>query len=100
MDFSERNQVADKVSEEVRTRYKNGKQIRYWFKPGGVCNEALDALYSRNVPWEILIRNAPTGPPEDTPPKINRRREAGPRQRDRSHNRCALEWAGDHSRFG
>ena len=41
MDFSERNQVADKVTEEVRTGYKNGKQIRYWFKPQGARNEAL-----------------------------------------------------------
>jgi len=62
------------TSEEVRTRYKNGKQIRYWFKPAGVRNEALDrrayalaALRSRPVPWEILARSAPTEPPEPPP---------------------------------
>jgi len=29
-------------SEQVRTKYKNGRPLRYWFKPAGVRNEALD----------------------------------------------------------
>lgn len=63
------------TSEEVRTKYKNGRPVRYWFKPAGVRNEALDrrvyalaALRSRNVPWEILVRSAPTEPPPELPP--------------------------------
>ena len=63
------------TAEEVRTRYKNGKQVRYWFKPAAVRNEALDrrayalaALRSRPVPWEILVRGAPTEPPDPIPP--------------------------------
>lgn len=61
-------------SEQVRTKYRNGRPVRYWFKPAGVRNEALDrrvyalaALRSRPVPWEILIRSAPTEPPPETP---------------------------------
>jgi phage terminase large subunit GpA-like protein len=46
-------------SEEVRTRYVRGHPVRYWFKPSGKRNEALDrrvyalaALHARPVPWE------------------------------------------------
>jgi phage terminase large subunit GpA-like protein len=37
--------------------------VRYWFKPSGKRNEALDrrvyalaALHARPVPWEVLLR--------------------------------------------
>jgi len=30
------------TSEEVRTRFVRGHPVRYWFKPSGVRNEALD----------------------------------------------------------
>ena len=59
------------TSEEVRTRFHRGHPLRYWFKPARVRNEALDrrvyalaALHSRAVPWDVLIRSAPTEPPE------------------------------------
>ena len=62
------------TSEQVRTKYVKGHPIRYWFKPAGVRNEALDrrvysmaALYSRLVPWEILARSAPSEPPPESP---------------------------------
>jgi phage terminase large subunit GpA-like protein len=55
------------TSEEVRTRFVRGHPVRYWFKPSGKRNEALDrrvyalaALYARPVPWEVLLRPAPT----------------------------------------
>jgi phage terminase large subunit GpA-like protein len=44
--------------------------VCYWFKPSGKRNEALDrrvyalaALHARPVPWEVLLRAAPTEPP-------------------------------------
>jgi phage terminase large subunit GpA-like protein len=43
--------------------------MHYWYKPSGKRNEALDrrvyamaALYSRPVPWEVLLRAAPAEP--------------------------------------
>jgi phage terminase large subunit GpA-like protein len=63
------------TAEKVRTRFVKGFPRREWFKADGVRNEALDrrvyafcALYSRNVPWEILVRSAPTEPPPETTP--------------------------------
>jgi phage terminase large subunit GpA-like protein len=51
--------------------------VRYWFKPSGVRNEALDrrvyalaALYARSVSWEVLLRVAPTEPPPQSPPEV------------------------------
>jgi phage terminase large subunit GpA-like protein len=51
-----------------------GHPIRYWFKPSGARNDALDhrvyalaALHSRSVPWEVLLRAAPTQPPPAPP---------------------------------
>ena len=65
------------ASEQVKTKYKNGRPVRYWFKPAGIRNEALDrrvyalaALRSRSVPWEIIIRNAPSEPPPETPDNV------------------------------
>ena len=62
------------TSEEVRTRFVKGHPLREWHKPTGKRNEALDrrayalaALYSRPVPWDILSRNAPDKPPEQSP---------------------------------
>jgi phage terminase large subunit GpA-like protein len=61
------------TSEQVKTKFRNGRPARFWFKPPGVRNEALDrrvyalaALHSRSVPWEILARLAPSAPPPDT----------------------------------
>jgi phage terminase large subunit GpA-like protein len=57
--------------------------VRYWFKPSGKGNQALDrrvyalaALHARTVPWEVLLRAAPTEPPPRplSPP------EGGPRE--------------------
>jgi phage terminase large subunit GpA-like protein len=54
------------TSEEVRRRFVRGHPVRYWFKPSGKRNEALDrrvyalpALHARPVPWEVLLRAAP-----------------------------------------
>jgi phage terminase large subunit GpA-like protein len=48
--------------------------VRYWFKPSGKRNDALDrrvyalaALHARPVPWEVLLRAAPTEPPPRSP---------------------------------
>jgi phage terminase large subunit GpA-like protein len=64
------------TSEEVRTRFVCGHPVRYWFKPSGKRNEALDrrvyalaALPARPVPWEVLLRAAPTEPPPPSPPE-------------------------------
>jgi phage terminase large subunit GpA-like protein len=61
------------TSEKVQARFVKGHPIREWHKPPGVRNEALDrrayalsVLYARSIPWEILVRSAPTEP---TPPK-------------------------------
>jgi phage terminase large subunit GpA-like protein len=61
------------TAEKVRVKFRNGRPYRYWFKPAGVRNEALDrrvyalaALNSRPVPWEILARSGPKEPPPDT----------------------------------
>jgi phage terminase large subunit GpA-like protein len=50
----------------VRTRFVRSRPARYWFKPSGKRNEALDhgvyalaALHSRQVPWEVLLRVEP-----------------------------------------
>ena len=63
------------ISEEVRTRFVRGHPVRYWFPPPARRNEALDrrvyalaALYARWVPWEVLIRAAPTEPPPPQEP--------------------------------
>ena len=40
------------------------------------CAYALAALYSRNMPWEIQVRNAPTEPPFGKRPKKLCRRKA------------------------
>ena len=55
------------TSEEVRTRFVRGHPVRYWFKPSGKRNEALDrrvyalaVLHARPVPWEVLLCSAPT----------------------------------------
>ena len=56
--------------EQVQTRFVKGHPVREWHKPPGVRNEPLDrrayalaALYCRAVPWEILVRAAPSEPP-------------------------------------
>ena len=61
------------TSEQVKTRYKQGRPVLYWYKPSGVRNEGLDrrvyamaALYSRSVPWEILVQSAPSAPPPES----------------------------------
>jgi phage terminase large subunit GpA-like protein len=61
---------AELTSEQVKTRFVRGHPVRYWYKPSGVRNEALDrrvyataALLSGSVPWEVLLRAAPTEPP-------------------------------------
>jgi phage terminase large subunit GpA-like protein len=63
------------TSEEVRTRFVRGHPVRYWFKPSSKRNEALDrrvyalaALHARPVPWEVLLRAAPTEPPPQPSP--------------------------------
>jgi len=63
------------TSEKIQTRFSKGHPIREWHKPAGMRNEALDrrayalaALYSRAIPWEILVRSAPSEPPEIKPP--------------------------------
>jgi phage terminase large subunit GpA-like protein len=60
------------TAEQVKTKFKNGRPYRFWFKPLGVRNEALDRrvyalaeLHSRPVPWEILARSGPKEPPPD-----------------------------------
>jgi phage terminase large subunit GpA-like protein len=72
----------------VRTRFVRGHPVRYWFKPSGKRNEALDrrvyalaALHSRPVPWEVLLRAAPTEPPHYRP-------RAAVRPRRLLHHRC------------
>jgi phage terminase large subunit GpA-like protein len=62
------------TAEKVRTKFVKGFPRREWFKAEGVRNEALDrrvyafcALYSRRIPWEILVRSAPAEPPPDPP---------------------------------
>lgn len=62
------------TSEKVQTRFSKGHPIREWHKPKGARNEALDrrayalaVLYSRQVPWEILARSAPT----EAPPQVD-----------------------------
>jgi phage terminase large subunit GpA-like protein len=66
------------TSKEVRTRFVCGHPVRYWFKPSGKRNEALDrrvhalaALHARAVPREVLLRAAPTEPPPrpSSPPR-------------------------------
>lgn len=71
--------------EQVQTKFVRGFPVREWHKPQGVRNEALDrrayalaALYSRQVPWEILVRNAPTEPPGSAPPEDKPPPPAGP----------------------
>jgi phage terminase large subunit GpA-like protein len=51
---------------EIRTRFVRGRPVRYWFKPSGKRNEALDrrvyalaTLRYRPVPLEVLLRAAP-----------------------------------------
>lgn len=76
-DAYQREYFEQLTSEEVRTRFVRGHPVRYWFKPSGVRNEALDrrvyalaALHARPVPWEVLLRAAPSEqptPPEPTP---------------------------------
>jgi hypothetical protein len=73
------------TTEEVRTRFVRGHPVRYWFKPSGKRNEALDrrvyalaALHSRPVLWGVLRRGAPTEPP---PPTVTRRYAHLPRHR-------------------
>jgi len=58
------------TSEEIRTKFFHGKAALYFFLPKGRRNEALDcrayalaALNSGSVPWEALLRAAPTEPP-------------------------------------
>jgi len=62
------------TSEQVMTRYHHGRPVLFFRLPAGRRNEGLDrrayalaALFSRNVPWEILVRSAPTEPPPATP---------------------------------
>jgi len=62
------------TSEEVCTRFVRGHPVRYWFKPSGKRNEALErrvyalaALHARPVPWEVLLRAAPTELPPRPP---------------------------------
>jgi phage terminase large subunit GpA-like protein len=69
------------TSEEVRTRFVRGRPVRYWFKPSGKRNEALDrrvytlaALHARPVPWELLLRAAPTEPPATAAIAVTARR--------------------------
>ncbi len=52
---------AQLVSEQIRTRYRNGVAYREWFLPSGRHNEALDCakialavLHARPVPWAEL----------------------------------------------
>jgi phage terminase large subunit GpA-like protein len=59
--------------EYVKTKFIRGHAIREWHKPAGARNEPFDllvyniaALLARSVPWEILVRSAPSEPP--TPP--------------------------------
>ncbi|MGH7873000.1 MAG: phage terminase large subunit family protein, partial [Candidatus Binatia bacterium] len=63
------------TSEKVHTRFVKGHPVREWHKPPGVRNEALDrrayalaVLFSKNIPWEILARSAPTERPPELPP--------------------------------
>jgi phage terminase large subunit GpA-like protein len=63
------------TAEEIRTKYHFGKASLYFFLPPGRRNEALDirvyalaALNSRNVPWEMLAKSAPSEPPPEPPP--------------------------------
>jgi len=92
LDF-QREYFAELTSEQVRMRFVRGHPIRYWFKPQGVRNEALDrrvyalaALYSHAVPWEALIRAAPPEWPPDggsTPAAPTDPTPAGARRRVR-----------------
>jgi hypothetical protein len=52
------------TSEEVLTRFVRGYSLRYWFKPSGARNEALDcrvyalaALYARPVPLRGAVKS-------------------------------------------
>ena len=85
------------TSEEVRTSFVRGHPVRYWFKPSGKRNEALDrrvyalaALHARPVLWEVLLRAAPT---ESRRGRRHRRKaEAHPRRfphRRYPHRRAA-----------
>jgi len=83
-DAYQREYFEQLTSEEVRTRFVRGHPVRYWFKPSGVRNEALDrrvyalaALHARPVPWEVLLRAAPSEPP--TPPEPTRPAAPAPR---------------------
>jgi phage terminase large subunit GpA-like protein len=74
-DAYQREYFEQLTSEEVRTRFVRGHPVRYWFKPSGVRNKALDrrvyalaALHARPVPWEVLLRAAPSEPPMPAKP--------------------------------
>jgi phage terminase large subunit GpA-like protein len=71
------------TSQQVRTRFVRGHPMRYWFKPSGVRNEALDrrvyamaALHARPVPWEVFLQAAPTEPSPRRP--LSPREGGGP----------------------
>jgi phage terminase large subunit GpA-like protein len=58
-DVYQREYFEQLTSEEVRTHFVRGHPVRYWFKPSGLRNEALDrrvyalaALHARAVPLE------------------------------------------------
>jgi phage terminase large subunit GpA-like protein len=61
--------VLQPAYERGGARFVGGHPVRYWFKPSGKRNEALDrrvyalaALHARPVPWEVLLRAAPAEP--------------------------------------
>jgi phage terminase large subunit GpA-like protein len=63
------------TSEEVRACVVRSHPLRYWFKPSCKRSEALDrrvyalaALHARPVPWDVLLRTAPTEPPPSPSP--------------------------------
>jgi hypothetical protein len=42
------------TSEEVRTRFVRGHPVRYWFKPSGKRNEALDRRARHQRPKSVV----------------------------------------------
>ena len=77
------------TSEEARMHFVRGHPVRYWFKPSGKRNEALDrrvyalaALHARPVSWEVLLRDAPPNPRRD---RRRHPREAPPTRRSLPH---------------
>jgi Phage terminase large subunit (GpA) len=59
------------TSEQVRTRFVRGHPVRYWFKPSGMRNEALDR---RVYEWQRCMHDRFHGKYSSAPLRASRRR--------------------------